>query len=105
MVSVRCGPRFGTELSLASFMGPPPPMSGEKSSIKRNGHLTENIFQTRFKLPAKLCSGYKRGKIKKIKLIVKQFGRYIFLENPACETFRNCGFADTGFTEQNGIVF
>lgn len=35
MVSVRCGPRFGTELSLASFMGPPPPHEWGKIFYKK----------------------------------------------------------------------
>ena len=67
-------------------------------------NLSQNSFQTLFELTSVLGTGYQCTHIQRINLLVLQAIRYITLHNTLCQSFDNCGFTNTGFTDQYRII-
>ena len=54
--------------------------------------------------PAKIGPGNQRAHVERDDFFVFQAFRYIAADDPLCEAFDDCGFADTGLADQDGIV-
>ncbi len=69
--------------------------------LDRFQHRLEAFFE----LSSVFCAGDEGAHVERHDLLVLQAFRNIAANHPLSQSFRNGGFADTGLTYQNGIVF
>ena len=67
-------------------------------------HLCQQALDTAFKLSAELGTGNQRSQIQQVYLLIFQMHGNVSGVDPQSNSLGNCRFADTGFTDQTGIV-
>ena len=68
-------------------------------------NLIQNGFQSLLKFTTEFCACNQRTHIQREDGFILQAVGYILFHDTLCQTFCNGGFADTGFTNQNRVVF
>ena len=67
--------------------------------------LVQNTFQPFFKLAAIFGAGNQAAHIERHQLAVLQGIGNVAIGDAQCEALSDCGFSDTGFADQHGVVF
>ena len=76
----------------------------DEDDVARRLDVLDQTLHARFKLTAELGSGNKRRQIEQVDFFVLQLIRNVGGGNLLRQRFRNRGFADTGFTDQTGVI-
>ena len=77
----------------------------ENNAAFRCSDFTQNSFEALLKFAAEFCSSNQRAHIESQELLVLEAFRHIAIDDTECEPLDNGSLTNTGFSDENRIVF